>query len=131
MAISIQIIPVFDKPLLSLVNSYVGWYKENANYIYAKRSTYVKDLLGTGDKLGMKFQHKVQEVHKGLAQTYWQCLKEQKNIDLIKVINATIDRLLGRSPGFSNNLITYVIDRTGHDLRYAIDSYKLKNELGW
>ena len=71
MAISIQIIPVFDKPLLSLVNSYVGWYKENANYIYAKRSTYVKDLLGTGDKLGMKFQHKVQEVHKGLAQTYW------------------------------------------------------------
>ena len=47
------------------------------------------------------------------------------------MINATIDRLLGRSPGFSNNLITYVIDRTGHDLRYAIDSYKLKNELGW
>ena len=56
---------------------------------------------------------------------------EWKNIDLIKVMIATVDRLLGRSPGTSEKLITYVTDRPGHDLRYAIDSSKLKNELGW
>lgn len=56
---------------------------------------------------------------------------EWKNIDLIKVIIATVDRLLGRNPGTSEKLITYVTDRPGHDLRYAIDSSKLKNELGW
>ena len=42
-----------------------------------------------------------------------------------------MDRLLGRELGASNKLITYVPDRAGHDLRYAIDSSKLKNELGW
>ena len=41
------------------------------------------------------------------------------------------DRLLGRPEGASDHLITYVTDRAGHDLRYAIDSTKLKNELGW
>ena len=56
---------------------------------------------------------------------------EWKNIDLIKVIIKTVDRLLGREEGASNNLITYVSDRSGHDLRYAIDSTKLKDELGW
>jgi len=56
---------------------------------------------------------------------------EWKNIDLIKVIISTVDRLLGRRPGTSEKLITYVTDRPGHDLRYAIDSSKLKNELGW
>lgn len=56
---------------------------------------------------------------------------EWKNIDLIKVIIKTVDRLLGRKQGTSENLITYVSDRAGHDLRYAIDSSKLKNELGW
>ena len=56
---------------------------------------------------------------------------EWKNIDLIKVIIKTVDRLLGRKEGTSNKLITYVKDRAGHDLRYAIDSSKLKNELGW
>jgi dTDP-glucose 4,6-dehydratase len=43
----------------------------------------------------------------------------------------TVDRLLGREEGISDKLITYVTDRAGHDLRYAIDSSKLKNELGW
>ena len=43
----------------------------------------------------------------------------------------TVDRLLGRPEGTSEKLITYVMDRAGHDLRYAIDSTKLKNELGW
>lgn len=56
---------------------------------------------------------------------------EWTNIDLIKVIIKTVDRLLGRAEGTSDNLITYVTDRAGHDLRYAIDSTKLKNELGW
>ncbi|MDR1810728.1 MAG: dTDP-glucose 4,6-dehydratase [Prevotella sp.] len=56
---------------------------------------------------------------------------EWKNIDLIKVIIKTVDKLLGRSEGASEKLITYVTDRAGHDLRYAIDSNKLKNELGW
>ena len=56
---------------------------------------------------------------------------EWKNIDLIKVIIKTVDRLLGREDGSSLKLITYVKDRAGHDLRYAIDSSKLKNELGW
>ncbi|WP_321332307.1 dTDP-glucose 4,6-dehydratase [uncultured Bacteroides sp.] len=56
---------------------------------------------------------------------------EWKNIDLIKVIIKTVDRLLGNAEGTSEKLITYVTDRAGHDLRYAIDSTKLKNELGW
>jgi dTDP-glucose 4,6-dehydratase len=56
---------------------------------------------------------------------------EWKNIDLIKVMIKTVDRLLGREEGISDKLITYVTDRAGHDLRYAIDSTKLKNELGW
>ena len=43
----------------------------------------------------------------------------------------TVDRLLGREEGTSEKLITYVTDRAGHDLRYAIDSTKLKEELGW
>ena len=56
---------------------------------------------------------------------------EWKNIDIIKVVIKTVDRLLGNPEGTSNSLITYVTDRAGHDLRYAIDSTKLKKELGW
>lgn len=56
---------------------------------------------------------------------------EWKNIDLIKVLIATVDRQLGRPSGASLPLITYVTDRAGHDLRYAIDSGKLNRELGW
>ncbi|HOG41790.1 MAG TPA: GDP-mannose 4,6-dehydratase, partial [Bacteroidales bacterium] len=56
---------------------------------------------------------------------------EWKNIDLIKVIIATVDRLLGNPEGYSLDLITFVKDRAGHDLRYAIDSRKLQKELGW
>lgn len=56
---------------------------------------------------------------------------EWKNIDLIKVMIKTVDRLLGRQEGESEKLITYVTDRAGHDLRYAIDSTKIKTELGW
>jgi dTDP-glucose 4,6-dehydratase len=56
---------------------------------------------------------------------------EWKNIDIIKVIIKIVDRMLVRQEGTSDRLITYVKDRAGHDLRYAIDSTKLKNELGW
>lgn len=56
---------------------------------------------------------------------------EWKNIDLIHLLCAVMDRKLGRADGASAKLITYVKDRAGHDLRYAIDSSKLQNELGW
>lgn len=56
---------------------------------------------------------------------------EWENIDLVKILIRVTDRLLGRSEGESERLITYVTDRAGHDLRYAIDSTKLKKELGW
>ncbi len=71
--------------------------------------------------------------HKGkLNETYnIGGFNEWKNIDLIKVIIKVTDRLLGREEGSSEKLIMYVRDREGHDLRYAIDATKLKNELGW
>lgn len=71
--------------------------------------------------------------HKGkVAETYnIGGFNEWKNIDLIKVIIATVDRLIGNQEGESLSLITYVTDRAGHDLRYAIDSTKLQKELGW
>ncbi len=56
---------------------------------------------------------------------------EWKNIDIVKVLISTVDRLLGREKGEDLDLITYVTDRPGHDLRYAIDSTKLREELGW
>ncbi len=71
--------------------------------------------------------------HKGkTADTYnIGGFNEWKNIDLIKVIIKTVDRLLGNPEGESERLITYVTDRLGHDMRYAIDSRKLQRELGW
>ncbi len=68
----------------------------------------------------------------GVGETYnIGGFNEWHNIDLIRVIIATVDRLLGRPPGYSDHLICHVEDRAGHDLRYAIDSSKLKHELGW
>ena len=71
--------------------------------------------------------------HKGtIAETYnIGGFNEWKNIDIIKMVINTVDRLLGRKEGEALNLITYVIDRLGHDARYAIDSTKLQRELGW
>lgn len=71
--------------------------------------------------------------HRGrIAETYnIGGFNEWRNIDLIRVIVRTADRLLGNPEGHSEHLITYVTDRAGHDLRYAIDSRKLKEELGW
>jgi dTDP-glucose 4,6-dehydratase len=56
---------------------------------------------------------------------------EWKNIDLIRLLCRIMDRKLGRKEGTSEKLITFVKDRAGHDLRYAIDSSKLQGELGW
>ena len=56
---------------------------------------------------------------------------EWKNIDLIKLLCSIMDRKLNRLPGTSEKLIEFVTDRPGHDMRYAIDSSKLQNELGW
>ncbi len=56
---------------------------------------------------------------------------EWTNIDLIRTLCKVMDKKLGREEGTSEKLITYVTDRAGHDLRYAIDATKLKNELGW
>ena len=56
---------------------------------------------------------------------------EWQNIDLVRVIIGVADRLLGNPDGYSEELITFVTDRAGHDLRYAIDSSKLERELGW
>lgn len=71
--------------------------------------------------------------HKGkVADTYnIGGFNEWKNIDIVKLLIRTTDRLLGRSEGEDMNLITHVTDRKGHDLRYAIDSRKLQRELGW
>jgi dTDP-glucose 4,6-dehydratase len=56
---------------------------------------------------------------------------EWKNIDLVNLLCSIMDRKLNREPGESAKLITYVTDRPGHDLRYAIDATKLNRELGW
>ena len=71
--------------------------------------------------------------HEGrIAETYnIGGFNEWKNIDLIKVMIKTVDRILGNPEGHSESLITYVTDRLGHDARYAIDSTKLQKELGW
>ena len=71
--------------------------------------------------------------HNGkIAETYnIGGFNEWKNIDLIKVMIKTVDRILGNPEGSSLDLITYVTDRLGHDARYAIDSTKLQRELGW
>lgn len=71
--------------------------------------------------------------HKGkVGETYnIGGFNEWKNIDLIRVICRVMDNKLGRPAGTSEKLITYVKDRAGHDLRYAIDATRIKRELGW
>ncbi|MEL6720679.1 MAG: dTDP-glucose 4,6-dehydratase, partial [Bacteroidota bacterium] len=71
--------------------------------------------------------------HKGkLGETYnIGGHNEWRNIDLIKILCKQMDEKLGRPAGSSEKLITFVTDRAGHDMRYAIDATKLKEELGW
>ncbi len=71
--------------------------------------------------------------HKGgIGDTYniGGC-NEWKNIDLIRLMIKVADEILGNPQGYSERLITFVSDRAGHDLRYAIDATKLQSELGW
>lgn len=84
---------------------------------------YVEDHVGAIDVV----------FHKGrIGETYnIGGHNEWKNIDLVKELCRQMDEKLGREKGTSEKLITYVTDRAGHDLRYAIDASKLKNELGW
>ncbi len=71
--------------------------------------------------------------HKGkLGDTYnIGGFNEWQNIDLVKLLCNVMDEKLGREKGTSQNLITFVKDRPGHDLRYAIDASKIERELGW
>jgi dTDP-glucose 4,6-dehydratase len=71
--------------------------------------------------------------HKGkIGETYnIGGFNEWKNIDIVRLLCEKMDEKLGRSPGTSANLITFVKDRAGHDLRYAIDATKIQRELGW
>ena len=71
--------------------------------------------------------------HKGVNKETYNIggFNEWKNIDLVKLLCRQMDKKLGKKFGTSEKLITFVKDRPGHDLRYAIDSSKIKNELGW
>jgi len=71
--------------------------------------------------------------HKGKADETYNIggFNEWRNIDLVKLLCSLMDEKLGRSKGESEQLITYVKDRPGHDRRYAIDATKINKELGW
>jgi dTDP-glucose 4,6-dehydratase len=71
--------------------------------------------------------------HKGKIKETYNIggFNEWKNIDLVKLLCQQMDAKLNRAAGSSEQLITYVKDRPGHDLRYAIDALKIKNNLGW
>ncbi|WP_421808365.1 dTDP-glucose 4,6-dehydratase [Flagellimonas sp.] len=90
---------------------------------YTRDWLYVKDHAGAIDLV----------YHKGVnGETYnIGGFNEWKNIDLVKLLCGIMDRKLGRIEGASEELITFVKDRPGHDLRYAIDATKINKELGW
>ena len=71
--------------------------------------------------------------HKGVQGETYNIggFNEWQNIELIKLLCVQMDEKLGREPGTSEKLITYIKDRPGHDRRYAIDANKIKSELGW
>ena len=58
-------------------------------------------------------------------------INEWKNIDIVKLVCRLMDKKLGKNIGESEKLITFVKDRPGHDMRYAIDASKINDELGW
>ena len=92
-------------------------------------------FIGSGDWLFVEDHARAIDVifHEGKINETYNIggFNEWKNIDLIKVMIKTVDKILGNPEGHSLDLITYVTDRLGHDARYAIDSTKLQKELGW
>lgn len=105
------------------------------NIIHKKPLPVYGDGLYTRDWLFVK-DHAVAidlVYHKGKTGDTYNIggFNEWKNIDLVKLLCRLMDEKLGRQPGESEGLITYVKDRPGHDRRYAIDATKINKELGW
>ncbi len=105
------------------------------NIINKKPLPVYGDGLYTRDWLYVKDHATAIDVvfHKGKTHDTYNIggFNEWKNIDLVKLLCKQMDEKLGREAGESEQLITYVKDRPGHDRRYAIDASKIKNELGW
>ena len=113
-----KLIPLFIKNICSRLPLPVYGKGENVrDWLYVEDHARAIDLI----------------FHRGvIGETYnVGGFNEWKNIDLIRVLVRTVDRQLGHPQGYSEELITFVEDRAGHDLRYAIDSTKIQRELGW
>lgn len=113
-----KLIPLFINNIIS--NKQLPVYGDGK---YTRDWLFVKDHASAIDLV----------FHKGeIKQTYnIGGFNEWQNIDLIKLLCSQMDEKLGREKGQSEKLITYVKDRPGHDLRYAIDASKINKELGW
>jgi len=105
------------------------------NVIHKKPLPVYGDGLYTRDWLFVKDHARAIDTifHKGkIGETYnIGGFNEWRNIDLVKLLCRLMDEKLGREKGESEQLITYVKDRPGHDRRYAIDASKINKELGW
>ncbi|MEX2379853.1 MAG: dTDP-glucose 4,6-dehydratase [Vicingaceae bacterium] len=112
-----------------LIPLFIHNIKENKNLPVYGKGDNVRDLLWVNDHadaIDVIFHSgKVGETYNIGGNNEWQ------NIELIKKLCQIMDQKLGRETGDSEKLITYVKDRQGHDMRYAIDASKLKNDLGW
>jgi dTDP-glucose 4,6-dehydratase len=113
-----KLIPLFINNIINKKNLPV--YGEGLNirdWLYVVDHARAIDVIYHGGKVG--------ETYNIGGHNEWT------NIDLIKILCQQMDEKLGRATGESEELLTYVTDRAGHDMRYAIDATKLKNELGW